>query len=490
MADQDSAPSTPRQPRNDPSAWITEGSLLSAVWRLSLPMTVTMVFQNMLMLVDMFFVGKLGKVPIAAVGTCGVIMGVIHMLALGVTTGCTAFVTRAIGAGDRAGAERAAAQSLLMGLTLSAGVAAFGVPLAGSLLGLLKAAPEVVASGRIYLQIMCGGSAAMVLAFVFGSILRGAGDARTPLVMVIIANLVNLVLDPVLIFGLLGAPRLGVAGSAWATVISRSVATLVLAWIFFVRGHGHFHLSPAGMLPDFRTILGILRVGIFGSGQMLLRNVSALVLMRIVTAFGTVAVAAYTVGLRLWFMVLMLGMGVGGAAATLVGQNLGAGRTNRAARSAWLTATTYASACAVLSVVFMVFAGRLIGLFNADPQVVETGATMLRWVAPTFVFLAFSVVLGNAMNGAGDTLLPLVVVAVAVLVVRVPLALGLSAAWNSADGVWAALAISSVLQGLLYAGAFLSGRWKRVYPKLGPTRTIPKEEDLPPLARGQRDLNE
>jgi putative MATE family efflux protein len=457
-------------------------------------MTATMVFQNMFMLVDMFFVGKLGPVAIAAVGTSMALLGVVHMLALGVTTGCTAFVTRAIGAGDRDGAERAAAQSLLMGLGLSAIIAATGVPLAGRLLGLLHAAPEVIEAGRPYMQIMCGGSAAMILSFVFGSVLRGAGDARTPLVMVVLGNVVNVALDPVLIFGLLGAPRLGVAGSAWATVLSRAAVTLVLAWVFFVRGHSHFHLGLAALRPDLATIAGILRIGVFGSGQMLIRNVSALVLMRIVTMFGTVAVAAYTVGLRLWFMVLMLGMGVGSAAATLVGQNLGAGRPHRAAQAGWLIAAMYAAVCAAFSVGFCLWAEDLISVFNDDPEVVATGAQLLRWVAPTFVFLAFSVVLGNAMNGAGDTLMPLVVVALAVLVLRLPLALVLSINWDSVSGVWAALAVSSVCQGLLYSGAFWWGRWRRMIPP-GASRAagqLATEEGLPsePVARPQRGPSE
>jgi putative MATE family efflux protein len=328
----------------------------------------------------------------------------------------------------------------------------------------------VVNAGRPYLQIMTGGSAFMVLAFLFGSVLRGAGDARTPLIMVAVANALNIALDPLLIFGMWGFPRLGVAGSAWATIISRAVATGVLAWVFFVRGHRQFHLRVASLVPDPSTVGHILRIGVFGSGQMLVRNISALVLMRIVALFGTVAVAAYTIGLRLWFMVLMVGIGVGGAAGTLVGQNLGAGRPDRAARAAWLAAGMYAVVCVVISTLFMLLAEDLVGVFllRRDAlkavvdraQVVATGATFLRWMAPTFVFLAFAVVLGGAMNGAGDTLVPLVIVSFAVLAVRIPLALFLAMDWDSAEGVWVALAGSAVLQGLLYAGAFRWGHWK------------------------------
>ncbi len=447
---------------SDPAQWITRGSIPGALVRLALPMTATMLCQTLFSIVDMIFVGRLGAAAIAGVGASGVIMGVIHMLAVGVTTGCTAMVARAIGAGDRAGGERAAAQGLVMGLALSALVAGLGVPLAGTLLRAMGTEPEVIEAGRPYLQIMTGGSAFMVLAFVFGSVLRGAGDARTPLIMVAAANALNIALDPLLIFGMWGFPRMGVAGSAWATIISRALATGVLAWVFFVRGHRQFHLRAGSLVPDPRTIEHILRIGVFGSGQMLIRNMSALVLMRIVTMFGTVAVAAYTVGLRLWFMVLMVGIGVGGATGTVVGQNLGAGRPDRAARAAWLAAGSYAALCVVISSFFFLMAGDLVAVFNDTPEVVATGADFLRWMAPTFVFLAMAVVLGGAMNGAGDTLVPLGIVAFAVLAVRIPLALWLALDWDRVDGVWVALAASAVLQGLLYSAAFRWGHWKRV----------------------------
>jgi putative MATE family efflux protein len=446
----------------DPAQWITRGSIPSAVWRLALPITATMLCQNVFSIVDMIFVGRLGKAAVAGVGVAGVVIGIVHMLAVGITTGCTAMVARAIGAGDRAGAERAAAQGLVMGLGLSALVAGSGVLLAGFVMRLLGAEPEVVEAGSSYLRVMTGGSAVMILAFVFGSALRGAGDARTPLIAVAAANAVNIALDPLLIFGLCGLPRLEVAGSAWATIISRFGATAALGWLFFVRGHRQFHLRAADMVPDLTTISRILRIGVFGSGQMLIRNISALVVMRIVTPFGTVAVAAYTIGLKLWFMVLMVGIGMGTAAGTLVGQNLGAARPGRAERAGWITAGVYAAFSAVLSVAFFIWAARLVSAFNADPGVVATGASFLHWIAPPFVFMALAVVLGGAMNGAGDTLVPLVIVAFAVLVVRIPLALWLARDLESVEGVWAALALSTALQGLLYSAAFRWGHWKRV----------------------------
>ncbi len=468
-------PLPPDVGRSDRSSWITQGNLPRAVWRLALPMTATMLFHSLFSLVDMFFVGKLGEHALAAVAFSGTMMGIIHMLFLGITTGCTAFVAHAVGSGDHARARRVAAQSLVLALGLSVLVAALGMPLAGALLRALGAEGAVVEAGRPYLQVMTGGAAAMGLAFTFGSALRGAGDAKTPLIVVAGANILNIALDPILIFGLLGAPRLGVAGSAWATVISRAAATAILAWIFFARGHQHFHLRIRDLKPDFGIISQLLRIGVPASAQMLIRNISALVLVWIIAPFGTASVAAYGVGMRLWFMVLMPGMGFGNAAATLVGQNVAAGRPDRGARAAWMSAGMYAAISTLVAIGYWVFASGLIRVFNDDPEVIATGAQFLRWLAPTFIFLAMSITLGRAMNGAGDTLMPLIVTFLAVMVVRIPLALGLAAHRENVDGVWIALAASTVIQGLLHMGAFKWGRWKRA----GVDGMLKRDAELP-----------
>jgi MATE family, multidrug efflux pump len=465
MTDEAPTPAPAQQPRTDRTAWITEGSLSRAVWRLSLPMTATMLFHNLFVLTDMYFVGQLpdSGVALAAVGASGVLMGVIHMLAMGVTTGCAAFVANAVGRGDRARAQKIAAQSLLLSATVAVAVGALGVPLAGPFLRMLGIQSEVVTRGVPYIQIMTGGAFTSVLAFTFGSALRGVGDARTPLLVITGANLLNVFLDWVLIFGNLGMPRMEVAGSALATVIARGAALLVLAWIFFGRGHEHFHLRLADLRPDFPVIRQIARMGCGASGEMLIRNTSALLIIKIVAVFGTVPLAAYTVGLRLWMMVLMPGMGFGNAAGTILGQSVGAGRPERGARGAWMAAGMYAAICALVAVGYWVFADALLGAFTRNPQpgMVATGAEFLRWVAPTFVFMAVSITLGRAMNGAGDTLMPLIVTFLTVIVVRLPMAWGLSQHWDDVSGVWLAFAVSSVVQGLLFMAAFKWGRWKR-----------------------------
>jgi len=199
---------------------------------------------------------------------------------------------------------------------------------------------------------------------------------------------------------------------------------------------------------------------------MLMINLSGLVVVRVIAMFGEVALAAYGIGMRLWFAVLTGGIGVGNAAATLVGQNIGAGKMGRAARAAWVTAGLWAAISAAIGLVFFAFAANLISIFNSHPGVVATGTGFLRWLSITLAFTALSAVLGRAMNGAGDTFWPMVISAAAMFALRIPLAYGLARSWDSAAGVWAALAVSNVVQGLLFASAFLWGRWKTVGQRL------------------------
>jgi len=442
------------------NSWITDGHLVRAAWRLSLPMMGAALLDDLFTIVDLFFVGKLGPAAIAAVAVAGTIMGVLYMLAVGITTGCTALVAQAVGSGDRRGAEVVAGQSLAMivGLSvLAGGSSIFSRPL----LTAFGAEPEVIAQGAAYLRVSLGGSFALLLAVTFGAALRGAGDAVTPLKIMGMGNLINIVLDPILIFGWLGFPALGVAGSAWATVAARAFAAAMLARLFFISGHEHFSLRARDLRPRMRTIWRMFKIGVFGSGQMLMRNLSAIVLIRIVAMFGTVALAAYGIGMRLRMVVMMPGMGFGNAAATLIGQNIGAHKPGRAEHAGWVVTGMYGLIALLMTGVFCALAEPLIAVFNADSRVVATGASFLRWFSATFAFMAFSIVLGRAMNGAGDTFWPMLITAVSMLALRIPLAWGLSVPWGE-TGIWAGVAMSNVAQGLLFAAAFHWGRWKRI----------------------------
>jgi putative MATE family efflux protein len=396
--------------------------------------------------------------------------GIIMMVAQGIAGGTTALVANAIGTGNRSRAERVVGQSLAASTMLAALVAVLGILLAPDLLRLLGAADDVAAAGASYLRIVAGGSITMMLMMVFGAALRAAGDARTPFRAMVLGNVVNAVLDPVFIFGTIGVPGLdwigmrglGVAGSAWATLIGRTVAMVLMVRVFFGGRHEHFHLHLHDLRPRLSDMREIAGIGIFASGRMLLRNIGGLLLMRLVAIFGTVAVAAYGIGMRLQMLVFGPSMGFGTAAAALVGQNVGAGNPRRAEKSAWLAAAMACGVVACVSVIFWFFGGRVVAVFNDDPQVVATGATLLRWFSVSFVFLSLTFVLSHAMTGGGDTLLPMLIVGASLILVGVPLAYALAKTWRDVQGVWAAIACSNLVAGLLSVWAFRHGRWRAI----------------------------
>jgi len=449
-------------PTGSPASWITEGGLVRAALRLSLPLMLQALLQNVFVIVDMRFVGQLGSAAVAALGACGAVLGILFMLSMGLTTGCATLVAQAVGAGNRARAESLVGQVLLMAAVVYAVFLAAVFPLADEILRALGMKPDVVAAGAPYLRISVAGSFAMLLTVSLSAALRGAGDIVTPLVVLAIANVVNIALDPILIFGLLGAPAMGVAGSAVASVAARMLAAAMLARVFFRGRHAQFHLRWRHLLPRSAVISRMSKIGVFSSGRMLMINISSLLLVRVVAMFGTAAAAAYTVGLRLMMTVIILGMGFGNAAAILVGQNLGARRPHRAVRAGWLTAAMYALMAVPVALVFHFFAENLIAFFNDDPQVVAAGSSLLRWLALTLVFLCMSIVLGRAMSGAGDTFWPMVITAAAMLGLRIPLAYWLSRALSSETGVWIAIAISNLIHGGIFIAAFAWGRWKKI----------------------------
>ena len=453
------APAKP-PPRSAKARPLTEGSIPRAIVGIALPTWGAFITHDFLGIADMFFVGKLGPPAVAAVAMGSLMFGIIMMVSQGVAAGTTALVANAIGTGSRARAEAVVGQSLAMAGVLSVVVAVMGLVLADDLMRLLGASEEVAALGAGYLRVVAGGCITMMLMMVFGASLRAAGDAKTPFMAMVLGNVVNIVVDPIFIFGWLGMPALGVPGSAWATLIGRTAALAIMIRVFFGGRHEHFHLHVRDLKPRPADMGLIASIGMFASGRMLLRNIGGLVLMRLVAGFGTVSVAAFGICMRLQMVVFGPSMGFGTAAAAMVGQNVGAGRPERAERSAWVAVGMACAIVACFSTVFW-FAGRpLVAVFNDDPQVVALGANLLRWFSISFVFLSMSFVLSHAMTGGGDTVLPMVIVGVSLILFAVPVAYWLSDAWGGVQGVWAAMAGGNVLAGVLAAGAFRLGLWR------------------------------
>jgi putative MATE family efflux protein len=388
----------------------------------------------------------------------GVVMGLIRMLAMGISTGTVALVSRFVGQKNERAAEDVVGQALFLSLVASAAVALFGWFLSAPVLRLLGAADDVVGPGTEYLQVICLGSITMFLSMTLSAGARGFGDAMTPMWALGVASVVNVGLDPLLIFGIGPFPRMGAAGAALATVISRAAAVVLLAWPLFSGGRRPRLIDRSG---GGSFVMRIVRVGSFSALRMLSMNVSRLFLVRIVAAFGTFALATFGIGLRLRIFSIMLGFSLADATAVMVGQNLGAGKSERAERSAWISVGFYAIIAGILAVVFLVAPAAVIRLFNSDPQVVRSGVSYLLFFVPALLVMSLSVVLGRAVEGAGDTFVLMVLSFVTLILIGVPMAWGASRLWGT-DGIWAAMSAADFVQGLAVVAYFRMGRWKRV----------------------------
>ena len=444
-------------PRELPN--LTEGSLSRNLWRLALPTMASASLSTLFSIVDMIFVGRLGPSAVAAVGLGGTFVGMALMLGMGIYIGTVAVVSRCIGMGNQREAEHVATQSLFLALFLGIGMAALVYPLAPWAIRLLGGEPDVVAQGAAYLRVAAAGSTVMFAVIALYAVLRGVGDVVTPLVVNLIAVAFNVALDPIMIFGLLGFPRLGVAGSALATLTARSIGALILLYVLFLGKHP-IRLRVKELMPDLGLIWRLVKVGVFSSTEMLFRNLSVMVMYRLVAGFGTEAVAANAIVMRLRSTVIVSGWGLGTSAATLVGQNLGVGKPRRAERAGWLAVAYYSVIAIAAGILFLVLAEQLLGIFTDNPEVVRLGAIYVRISALGVVFLGMTVVLGRAMGGAGDTLSPMVIGTISVAL-RVGFAIALSLLFKSVVGVWVGRTVANAVNSLVIGVWFSVGLWKK-----------------------------
>ncbi|MBI1355662.1 MAG: MATE family efflux transporter [Acidobacteria bacterium] len=434
--------------------------LSRAVLLLAVPMALELVMESTFGLVDIYFVGKLGPEPVAAVGLTGGLIILMFAIAMGLGIGAGAIVARRVGEGDIEGAATAAGQALLAGVGASLPFSAAGFLLAPRLLALMGASPDVVAVGAPYTAMMFGGSLTIFLIFLNNAIFRGAGDAAIAMRALWLANLVNMVLDPCLIFGLGPFPELGLFGAALATTLGRGLGVVFQFWAL-AKGDRrirlrleHLRFQPAVMRP-------LLKISMNGMLQFLIGTASWLGIMRIVALFGDVTLAGYTIGLRLIHFAILPSWGVSQAAATLVGQNLGAGRPDRAEQSVWLTARYNLILLGSMAVVFWLFAKPLVGVFTADEATLAAGTLALRISSFAYCFSAFSMVFSQAFNGAGDTWTPTKLNFFVMWLWQLPLAYTLSQKLGyGLAGVLVAVVISMATWALVGGILFRRGAWK------------------------------
>lgn len=437
---------------------LTTGNIVSNLWHLALPVMVGGALLDVFNIVDMIFVGRLGPDAIAAVSISGVLMGLIRMVAMGISTGTVALISRFVGRSERETAQLVLGQSITLSLLASLLVAVFGVILAAPILRALGAAEAVIPHGVAYLRTMCIGSITMFLSIVLGAGMRGFGNATVHMIALGAASVLNIALDPLFIFGLGPFPRLEVGGSAVATVISRAVASVILLVVIY-RNYGGFRLRAPRGREDGSFFRRIIRIGSYSALRMLSMNISRLVLVRIVATFGTFAVAAFGIGLRLRIFVLILGFGLADATAVTVGQNLGAKNPERAEKVAWISVGFFAVGLVAISAVFLLFPRAIIGVFNDNPEVLRLGTSFLMFFVPSLFFLDLAIVLGRAIDGAGNTQATMWITFLSLIVLGIPMAWGFANLWG-VDGVWAALVASNAVQGLGMLYWFRSGRWK------------------------------
>lgn len=440
---------------------LTSGNISKNIWVLAWPMMMGNILQTAFNVVDMIFVGKLGAEAIAAVSLSGMILMLIITLIIGIGIGTTALVARFIGAKEYAKANEVALQSILFGGISSLILAVIGFYYSEPLLELFGAEALVIKLGTDYLSIMFLGSFTMFLLFLGTAILRGAGDAMTPMLILMLSAFINIVADPLLIFGLGPFPRLEIKGAAIATVIARGIGMLIILFIL-IKGYSYIKISLKNIKLKFDIIWSITRIAIPGSIQMGTRSISGLIMMSIVVLYGTYALAAYGIGLRVVMIVMMPGFGLGAATATLVGQNLGAKQPQRAEKTVWIALIFYEVIMIVIGCLFYLLAPKIIYVFNNNPEVIREGVSFLRIVTLSYVFLAMGIVLHQSLHGAGDTVPPMIITAISLLGVRVPLAFFLPKFFPlNTQGIWLAIALSTVLEGSVVAFWFKAGRWKR-----------------------------
>ena len=447
---------------------LTSGSLHRNILYLALPMTLETGIVTIARVLDTYWIGQLGSAAMAAVTISITIRWVINSLSNGMGIGGMAVVARRIGEQDQAAAEHAAWQTILLASTVSLALGGLGLAVARPLLILLGADAEVLPLGLSYLRVTFGGLFTLVLVFAINAMLRGAGEARLAMAVRFLATAVTVILEPVLIFGLGSLPPLGVAGSSWAFVLGFG-AGLALQVVVLLRGRARIGLNLRDLRPDFPLMGRIIRIALPSTVQMVLRSSSRLVIVGLVGVcwlptglYGTFAIAGYGVANQLLLIALIPSFGLGNAAGTLVGQNLGAHKPKRAERSAWWVSAYTAGYMAVAATLLFAFARPLIGLFDPTPQVVDVGAECLRIVAPSLVASGVGVVLARAFDGAGDTMPAMAVNLLTLWGMEAPLAYGL-AQWLGLGGagIWWGRAIANLGNGLLLAFWFRLGRWKR-----------------------------
>jgi putative MATE family efflux protein len=433
-----------------------------AVFLLAVPMILELIMESTFAVVDIYFVGHLGPSAVATVGLTETYLFLFYSIGMGLAMAVTALVARRIGEKDRDGASRAAIQAICLTLLPSLPFAVAGIFFAKELLALMGGDAWALETGYRYTQWMLGGNIVIILLFVINAIFRGAGDAAIAMRVLWIANGINMLLDPVLIFGWGPSSAMGIEGAAIATNIGRGVGVLIQFWILF-KGGKHIRVIRSHLRVQWSVMANLMRTSLGGIGQMIIAMTSWIFVMRILAEFGSSVVAGATIALRIMMFTMMPAWGMSNAVATLVGQNLGARLPDRAERSVWVTGVWNMVFLIGVSILYSLMSDSLVGFFTDDPSVIAVGARWLTIVSYSYFVYGWWMVSVQAFNGAGDTGTPTKINLVFFWFFQIPLSYLMAKVFNFGyAGVFWAIFVSETCVGLFTLWLFRKGKWKSV----------------------------
>lgn len=441
----------------------TEGSLNKAIFLLAIPMIVEMGMESIFAIVDIFYVSKLNNSDaVAAVGYTESVLTILYSLAMGLGMGATAIVARRVGEKDMAGAGVAAVQAIYLAIVIAFVISTVGIFYYKEILSLMGASQQVLDTSARYALWMFAGNYTVTLLFLINAVFRGAGNAAIAMRALFIANVLNIILDPIFIFGFGPIPAMGVEGAAIATNIGRGIGVLYQLY-FLLNGRSLIKIGWNNLTVKAAIILNLVKVSGGSILQFIIGSASWIFLMTLMSRFGDEAVAGYTIAIRVFIFTLLPSWGLANAAATLVGQNLGAQQPQRAETSVWRAAYYNAFFMAAVMIAFLVGAPWIIGIFSQQPEVVKYGVQALRYVSLGYIFYGYGMVVAQALNGAGDTYTPTILNVFGFWLFQIPFAylVAIQFGWG-AKGVFIAIALAETLMAIAGIIIFRRGKWKEV----------------------------
>lgn len=438
----------------------TQGSLNRALVLLAIPMILEMVMESLFAIVDTFFVSKISTEAAATIGITESLLMIIESVAIGVAMAGTAMVARRIGEKNVADAKKVIANVVTIGVIFSVAIGIICFIYAADILEMMGSEPKLVEEGKAYTAIILGFNVILMLLFVFNGIFRGAGNATIAMRTLWLANGLNIILDPLLIFGLGFIPALGLKGAAIATCIGRGSGVVYQVYHLFYGNHA-VRISLKDWIVDGTIIKRIINIAAGGAGQFLIATASWIFLIRILNHFGSQAVAGYTFAIRVIIFTILPSWGLANAVATLVGQNLGAGNPERAEKTVWTAGKYNMLFLLGIGILFFLLARPIIGVFTQDPVVLAYGVDALKILCASYIFFAYQMIIGQAFNGAGDTRTPTIMNFITCWLIQIPLAYFLSITMDmKVPGVYWAIAISSAILASMSVYLFKKGKWK------------------------------